>query len=71
MVCFKDNDGLSTNESGRWLGISHYTGGLICYHILTQTGKVISRSTVQRVTNLELSTYEVKETFAKFDTEIH
>ena len=44
---------------------------MICYHILTQTGKVISISTVQQVTNLELSTDEVKETFVNFDTEIH
>ena len=43
----------------------------MCYHILTQTGKVISRYTVQRVSNIELSTDEVKETFVKFDTLIH
>ena len=43
---FKDNAGISTIEPGRWLGISHQTGRLKCYHILTQTGKVISRSTV-------------------------
>ena len=52
-VCFKDNGGLSNSEPGRWLGISHRTGRLVCYHILTHTGKVISRSTVQRVTNVE------------------
>ena len=68
---FKDNSGLSPSEPGRWLGISHQTGRLMCYHILAQTGKVISRSIVQRVTNLKLSTDEVKETFLKFDTEIH
>ena len=48
--------GLSTSEPGRWLGIPHWTGRLICYHIITQTGKGISRSMVQRVTNIELST---------------
>ena len=67
-VCFKDNDGLSLSEHGRWLGILHRKGRLICYHILTQTWKVISRSMVQQVTNIELSTDEVKETFAMFDT---
>ena len=55
-VWLKDNAGLSTSEPGRWLGISHLTGRLMCYHILTQTGKLISRSTVQRVTDIELST---------------
>ena len=45
-VRFKDNSGLSLSALVRWLGISHRTGRLMCYHILTQTGKVIPRSTV-------------------------
>ena len=43
----------------------------MCYHILTQIGKVISLSTVNRVTNLELSTDKVKYNFVKFDKEIY
>ena len=43
----------------------------MCYHILTHTRKVISRSTVQRLTNLELYTDEAKENFVKFNTEIY
>ena len=70
-VWFKDNAGLSPFEPGRWIGVSHRTGRLMCYHILTQRGTVISRSTVQRVTELEKKTHEVKETFVKFDAEIH
>ena len=41
--CFKDNYGMSNSEYGRWLGISHQTRRLMRYHILTHTGKVISR----------------------------
>ena len=52
---FNDNAGLSPNEPLRWLCISHQTGGLMCYHIITRTGEIKSRYTVQRVTNLELS----------------
>ena len=60
----KDNAGLSPNEPGRWLGISHRTGRNMCFHVLTQRGTtVISRSTVQRVTNLEMSTSSVKDIF--------
>ena len=70
-VWFNDNAGIYTSEPGRELWISHRTGRLMCYRIITQTGKVISISTVHRVTNLVLSTYEVKENFVKFDTEIH
>ena len=69
-VWFKGNAGLSPAEPGRWLGVSSRTGRLMCYHILTQTGSVVSRSTVQRVTNLEQQTASVIDTFAKFDEAI-
>ena len=66
-VWFKDNAGLSPNEPGRWLGVSHRTGRNMCFHVITQNATVISRSTVQRVTELEMSTASVKDTFAKLD----
>ena len=69
-VWFKDNAGLSPFEPGRWLGVSHRTGNMMCYHVLTQRGTVLSRSTVQRVTNLEKTTAAVKDTFNKFDEAI-
>eukprot|EP00957_Ditylum_brightwellii_P121217 9244363-Ditylum_brightwellii.AAC.1 len=47
-VWFKDNAGLSPQEPGKWLGVSHCTGRLLSYHILTQRGTVVSRSTVQQ-----------------------
>ena len=71
MVWYKDNSGLSPSQPGRWLGVSHRTGRLMCYHILTQRGTVVSRSTVQRVTELEKNTNDIKEIFVKFDVEIH
>ena len=58
-------------EPGRWLGVSSRTGRMMCYWILNQCGAVISRSTVQRVTNLELSTPPIKDIFDKFDQKIH
>jgi len=59
-IWYKDNAGLGENKIGRWLGIAHRIGNLMSYWILTVTGHVISHTTVQRVTNLELSTDEVK-----------
>ena len=41
------------------------------YHILTQMGSVVSRSTVQRVTNLEQEEKDTQETFVKFNAELH
>ena len=69
-VWYKDNAGLSPPEPARWLGVSHRTGRLMCYHVLTQSGSVISRSTVQRVTNLEKQTTNVMEIFKAFDDRI-
>lgn len=69
-VWWKDNAGLSPDEPGRWLGVSHRTGRAMCYHILTQRGTVVSRSTVQRVTNTEKTTMRVKDIFEKFDMAI-
>jgi hypothetical protein len=39
---------------GRFLGVSHRVGNLMSYWILPVTGRIISRTSVQRVTNLEL-----------------
>ena len=66
-IWFKDNTRVSPFEPGCWLGVSHHTLRLMFYHVLTQKGTVISRSTVQRVTNINKTTAEVKYRFQKFD----
>ena len=55
---------------GRWLGVSHRVGNLMSYWVLTVHGRVISRTTVQCATNLELSTTEVKQRCQEFDERI-
>ena len=42
----------------------------MCYHILQQNGQVVSRSTVQQVTQLKLQTCEYREMFNTFDINI-
>ena len=69
-VWYRDNAGLDESKPGRWLGVSEYTGNLMCYHILNRNGEVVSRSTVQRVTALELQTVEHSKTFDEFETAI-
>ncbi len=69
-VSYKENAGLGATAIGRWLGVSHRVGGLMSYWVLTQTGTVISRTTVQRVTNLEKETDETKASIKEFDAEI-
>ena len=55
-VTYLDNAGLGEARIGRWLGVSHRIGPLMSFWILTPTGEQVSRTTVQRITNLELST---------------
>ena len=69
-VWYKENAGLGPENPGIWLGISHRTGRLMCYYVLTQKGTVLSRTNVQRVTNLELQVESIKKIFDEFDKEI-
>lgn len=69
-IWYNDNAGLGENKIGRWLGVAHRVGNLMSYWILTTTGHVISRTTVQRVTNLELSTNEVKAKCKSHEQEV-
>ena len=69
-VWYKENAGLGPESPGRWLGVSRRTGRLMCYFILTQTGRIVSRTIVQRVTNLDIQVKSNKKMFQEFDNEI-
>jgi hypothetical protein len=69
-VSYKENAGLGMTAVGRLLGVSHRVGGLMSHWMLTQGGAVISRTTVQRITNLEKETDEIKPSIQDYDTEI-
>jgi len=69
-IWFKENAGVGDNSCGRWLGVSHKVGNLMSYWVLTENGRVISRSTVQRITNLELQTTEVRERCSQYNKRI-
>jgi hypothetical protein len=69
-VWYKDNAGLGESYIGRWLGVAHRVGNLMSYGILTEKGRVIAWTTVQRVTNLELSTTEVLQKCHCYDQRV-
>ena len=69
-VTYLDNAGLGEARLGQWIGVSHRIGPLMSYWILTDTGEQVSRTTVQRVTTLELATDAMKEKTTKFDQNI-
>jgi Reverse transcriptase (RNA-dependent DNA polymerase) len=65
-VWFRENAGLGETKLGRWLGVSHRVGSMMSFWVISSTGKVLSRTTVQRVTNLELQLEENKAKCAEY-----
>ncbi|KAI2490038.1 Reverse transcriptase (RNA-dependent DNA polymerase) [Fragilaria crotonensis] len=60
-----------TNEQarpGRWLGIAHRIGSDMTYWILTESGRVIARSTVQHITITDMAVDAISDRVARFDT---
>ena len=53
LVWFKEDAGLGETKIGRFLGVSHHIGYLMSYWVLSASRILISRKTIQRVTNLE------------------
>ena len=51
----------------RWLGVSHKVGSGLCYWVLKDNGKVLSRTTVQHMTADEMKTEEGSKSIELFD----
>ena len=62
---------MAETKLGRWLWVSHQVGSLMSYWLLTDKCKVISRTTVQKVTNLEMQEDVNKSRAQVFDQAIH
>jgi hypothetical protein len=60
-VWFHDPNAPDSVRLGRWLGPAHNIGQGYCHHILSDKGKVVSRSTVTPVTPAEKATSETQE----------
>ena len=52
-VWFKEDAGLGKTKLARFLGVSHQVGSLMSYWVLPAIGIPMSRTKVQRVTNIE------------------
>ena len=46
---------------GQWLSVSHRFGSALCYWIISEKGKVLSRTTVQHLTAEEPRDNDVQE----------
>ena len=64
---YKENASMGETKMGRWLGVSHKTGSLMSSWILTPSCRVVSRTSVQRIMNLELQEETNKRKLTAFD----
>jgi hypothetical protein len=55
---------------GRWMGVSSNVGHVMCYWVLTKSGEINARSTVQHLSADELASPEVQAQLADFDSEV-
>ncbi|KAI2511667.1 Reverse transcriptase (RNA-dependent DNA polymerase) [Fragilaria crotonensis] len=69
-VWYRENAGLGETKIGRWLGVSHRIGTLMSFWVLTSNGKVLSRTTVQRMTQLEMQLDENKSRTQAFSAQL-
>jgi hypothetical protein len=54
----------------RWLGVAHRVGQALCFWVLTNTGQVVARTTIQKLSNEELLSPVVQEEIKAFDKDI-
>jgi hypothetical protein len=55
---------------GCWLGIAHRVGSDMTYWVLTESGNVIARSTVQHLTTADMATDAMKTRLQTFDANL-
>ena len=67
---FRSNAGLGEVELARWLGVSHRVGRMMSYWVLPESGIPVSATTVQRLTNDERNTEEMKRRMDQYEEKL-
>ena len=68
--CVVHQDDTKQHALGRWLGVSHQVGSALCYWILTHSGKVISSTTVNHVTQADTRDPHTAQHICDFDSAV-
>ena len=74
LVWFYDQKKMDMNDDGRclarWLGVSHRVGSGLCYWLVAESGRVISRTSVQHVVREDYLDPRTREDIERFDKEM-
>jgi hypothetical protein len=57
-----------TRKLARWLGVSHRVGSDLCYWLITESGKIISRTSVEHVTRDDYLEPDTEKKIKDFNT---
>ena len=60
----------STWRLARWLGVSHRVGSDMCYYLVTEHGKIISKTSVFHVTRFDRENPETKARIDSFERQL-
>jgi hypothetical protein len=55
---------------GRWLGVSHRVGSDLCYWIVTDSGQVVSKTSVEHVTRDDYLNEDTKAKVKEFEKKL-
>jgi hypothetical protein len=66
----KPNINDETKRLGRWLGISHRVGSDLCYWIVTDSGQVVSKTSVEHVTCDDYLNEDTKAKVKEFEKKL-
>jgi hypothetical protein len=55
---------------GRWLGISHHVGSDLCYWIVTDSGQVVLKTSVEHVTRDDYLNEDTKAKVKEFEKKL-
>jgi hypothetical protein len=69
-VLFRTNAGLGKVQLGRWLGVSHRVGCMMSFWLLPPSSIPVSVTTVQRLTNVERATDEMRSWMQLYDDKL-
>jgi hypothetical protein len=59
-----------TRRLARWLGISHRVGSDMCYWLITESGQIISKSSVEHVTQDDYLQEDTKKHIEEFNRKL-
>ena len=71
LVTYKSDPGVHSANIGKWMGVSHRVGPEMAYWILPESGRPISCTTVQRITNLEKEQTNWKEKIKIYEDQVN